>query len=67
MDFFRFDLGALGENPAAVDAVGVNVFGLRYLYVVMGGALAGLGGAYLSLAYACLLYTSDVYKRQAAV
>ena len=28
------------------------VFGLRYLYVVMGGALAGLGGAYLSLAYA---------------
>ena len=43
---------ALGENPAAVDAVGVNVFGLRYLYVVMGGALAGLGGAYLSLAYA---------------
>ena len=43
---------ALGENPAAVDAVGVNVFGLRYLYVIMGGALAGLGGAYLSLAYA---------------
>ena len=37
---------ALGENPAAVDAVGVNVFGLRYLYVIMGGALAGLGGAY---------------------
>jgi len=36
---------ALGENPAAVDAVGVNVFGLRYLYVIMGGALAGLGGA----------------------
>ena len=27
---------ALGENPAAVDAVGVNVFGLRYLYVIMG-------------------------------
>ena len=26
---------ALGENPAAVDAVGVNVFGLRYLYVIM--------------------------------
>lgn len=45
-------LRALGENPAAVDAVGINVFGLRYLYVVIGGALAGLGGAYLSLAYA---------------
>lgn len=46
---------ALGENPAAVDAVGVNVFGLRYLYVVIGGALAGLGGAYLSLALCSLL------------
>ena len=45
-------LRALGENPAAVDAVGINVFGLRYFYVVIGGALAGLGGAYLSLAYA---------------
>ncbi|MEG0798560.1 MAG: ABC transporter permease [Acidaminococcaceae bacterium] len=45
-------LRALGENPAAVDAMGVNVFRLRYLYVVFGGALAGLGGAYLSLAYA---------------
>ena len=45
-------LRALGENPAALDAVGINVFGLRYIYVVIGGALAGLGGAYLSLAYA---------------
>ncbi|MDD4085124.1 MAG: ABC transporter permease [Acholeplasmataceae bacterium] len=45
-------LRALGENPAAVDSVGVNVFRLRYVYVVVGGALAGLGGAYLSLAYA---------------
>ena len=45
-------LRALGENPAAVDSVGVNVFRLRYIYVMIGGALAGLGGAYLSLAYA---------------
>lgn len=45
-------LRGIGENPAAADAVGVNVFGLRYLYVVFGGMLAGLGGAYLSLAYA---------------
>ena len=45
-------LRALGENPAAIDAVGVSVFKLRYVYTMIGGALAGLGGAYLSLAYA---------------
>jgi len=45
-------LRALGENPAAVDALGFKVFNLRYLYVIVGGMLGGLGGAYLSLAYA---------------
>ncbi len=45
-------LRALGENPAAVDAMGINVFARRYLYTIIGGALAGAGGAYLSLAYA---------------
>ncbi len=45
-------LRALGENPAAADAMGINVFALRYFYVVVGGALCGLAGAYLSLAYA---------------
>jgi len=45
-------LRALGENPAAADSLGSNVFALRYLYVVLGGMLCGVGGAYLSLAYA---------------
>jgi simple sugar transport system permease protein len=45
-------LRALGENPAAIDAVGISVFKLRYIYTMIGGALAGLAGAYLSLAYA---------------
>lgn len=45
-------LRALGENPAAADALGVKVFFLRYLYVTLGGMLCGIGGAYLSLAYA---------------
>lgn len=45
-------LRALGENPAAADAMGVDVFALRYLYVIVGGGLCGLAGAYLSLAYA---------------
>lgn len=43
---------ALGENPAAADAMGINVFALRYMYVLLGGALCGIAGAYLSLAYA---------------
>lgn len=42
-------LRALGENPAAVDAMGVPVNPLRFMYVVVGGALAGLGGAVISL------------------
>jgi ABC-type uncharacterized transport system permease subunit len=46
------NLNAVGENPAAADAVGINVFRTRYIYVILGGMLAGLGGAYLSLAYA---------------
>jgi len=46
------NLRALGENPAAMDALGLNVFRLRYIYVVIGGMLGGAGGAYLSLAYA---------------
>ncbi len=44
-------LRAVGENPAAADALGVNVVLTRYIYTVVGGVLAGLGGASLSLAY----------------
>ncbi|MGQ9755240.1 MAG: ABC transporter permease [Desulfotomaculales bacterium] len=45
------NLRAIGENPGAADALGVNVLGLRYCYVINGGMLAGIGGAYISLAY----------------
>ncbi|MYM40693.1 ABC transporter permease [Pseudoduganella sp. CY13W] len=41
---------AVGEAPQAAHAIGYPVIGLRYGTVLFGGALAGLGGAYLSLA-----------------
>ncbi|HDJ26041.1 MAG TPA: ABC transporter permease, partial [Candidatus Bathyarchaeota archaeon] len=40
---------ATGDDPAAADAMGVNVYLVRYICVAFGGALAGLAGAYLSL------------------
>jgi simple sugar transport system permease protein len=42
-------LRAAGENPRAVDALGIHVFALRYGATVSGGLLIGLAGAYLPL------------------
>jgi len=44
-------LRALGENPAALDAMGMNVFAARYIYVIIGMAIVAMGGAYITLAY----------------
>ncbi len=41
---------AVGEAPAAADAMGIGVVKYRYLHTVLGGALAGIGGACFSLA-----------------
>jgi len=43
-------LRAVGEDPASAESAGVNVSRVRYIHVMVGGALAGLGGAYFSLA-----------------
>jgi simple sugar transport system permease protein len=44
-------LRAVGDNHDSGHALGYNVIGIRYLATMFGGACAGLGGAYLSLAY----------------
>ena len=44
---FGLRLRACGENPAAIDAVGVSVTKMRYIGVILSGALAGIGGVIL--------------------
>ena len=45
------NMRAVGQNPAAADAASINVTLYKYAHVLLGGALCGLGGAYLSLVY----------------
>ena len=44
-------LRAIGHDPQAGHALGYQVIRIRYLATIFGGALAGLGGAYMSLSY----------------
>ena len=44
-------LRAIGESPQTADVMGINVFTMRYIYTVVGGMLAGIGGAHLALSY----------------
>ncbi len=46
---FGLEVRAVGENPFAADAAGVNVFRVRYLAVTVGGLMAAAGGAFLSV------------------
>lgn len=48
---FGLHLSAAGDNPSALDSLGVNVITQRYIYTTLSSILAGIGGAYLSLAY----------------
>ncbi|MBC8063013.1 MAG: ABC transporter permease [Clostridiaceae bacterium] len=45
------NLRAIGENPGCADAASINISLYKYIHILCGGALCGLGGAYLSLVY----------------
>src|SRR5438105_11150969 len=52
---FRTPIGlrlrSVGEHPRAADTVGISVYKVRYIAVIASGAIAAMGGAYLSLGF----------------
>ncbi|MCI8476735.1 MAG: ABC transporter permease [Oscillospiraceae bacterium] len=48
---FGLHLRSVGEYPKAADSMGIKVYRMRFFGCIIGGALGGLGGAYLSIAY----------------
>ena len=48
---FGLKIKAVGEHPRAADSKGISVYGIRYAAVIIGGAYAGAGGAFMTIAY----------------
>ena len=54
---------AVGEYPKAAATLGINVIGIKYLSCVICGALAGIGGAYLTTCYSRTYVDGNVAGR----
>lgn len=52
-------LRAVGESPATADAAGINVAKTKYLSTCIGAVVAGLGGLYYVMDYACGVWSND--------
>jgi simple sugar transport system permease protein len=57
-------LRAVGEKPSAADSLGISVYGVRYFYTFIGGMLAGLAGATISLSVSPGWYSSQTTSGQ---
>lgn len=54
-------LRAVGENPATADAAGLNVGRYKYFATCIGSMIAGLGGLYYVMDYACGVWSNDAF------
>ena len=54
-------LRAVGENPATADAAGINVTKYKYVSTCVGSMIAGLGGLYYVMDYACGVWSNDAF------
>jgi simple sugar transport system permease protein len=57
------DFAAVGENPHAAESIGIPVVRVKYLACILCGALAGLGGAFLTTGYLSMLTEGMVAGR----
>ena len=54
-------LRAVGESPNTADAAGINVSRYKYVSTCIGSMIAGLGGLYYVMDYACGVWTNDAF------
>ncbi|MBR2123042.1 MAG: ABC transporter permease [Lachnospiraceae bacterium] len=55
------ELRAVGENPATADAAGINITAYKYVATCIGCMIAGLGGLYYVMDYACGIWSNDAF------
>ena len=64
-DFSRtrsgLNLRAVGENPATADAAGINVSKYKYISICLGSIIAGFGGLYYVMDYACGVWSNNAF------